>query len=120
MGTRPFGIPDYIYKYYNTKFIKSKVFFLGNTMSIDNEEEWHDYEEWKRQHEEDNPDINYPFLVNNFEQDIPATTTRIEVIDKDGKSYSNYDCDRIKLYFKDEGLTMRVVIDDILDDKPYS
>ena len=32
------------------------------------EEEWHDYEEWKRQHEEDNPDVNYPFGVNNFKQ----------------------------------------------------
>jgi hypothetical protein len=89
-------------------------------MSNDNEEEWHDYEEWKRQHEEDNPDINYPFGINNFRQEIPATTTRIEVVDKNGKSYTNYDCDRITLSFKDEGLTMQVVIEDVLNNAPYS
>ena len=82
-------------------------------MSNEWDEEWKEYEDWKKQQENDNPDIDYPYILGDFEQEIPAVTTRIEVIDKNGKSYSNYDCDRITLSFRHEGLTLQVLIEDI-------
>tara|TARA_B100001093_G_scaffold87894_1_gene79859 strand:- start:4395 stop:4664 length:270 start_codon:yes stop_codon:yes gene_type:complete len=82
-------------------------------MSNEWDEEWKEYEDWKKQQQDDNPDIDYPYILGDFEQEIPAVTTRIEVIDKNGKSYSNYDCDRITLSFRHEGLTLQVFIEDI-------
>ena len=82
-------------------------------MSNEWDEEWKEYEDWKKQQQDDNPDIDYPYILGDFEQEIPAVTTRIEVIDKNGKSHSNYDCDRITLSFRHEGLTLQVFIEDI-------
>ena len=82
-------------------------------MTIDCEDDWQEYENWKRQQENDNPDIDYPYVLGDFKQEIPAVTTRIVVIDKEGKSYCNYDCDRITLSFKHEGLTLQILVEDL-------
>ena len=49
--------------------------------------------------EEDYESINLPFV------------TRLEVIDKDGRSYTNWDVeDKLSLSFQDGGLTLKIII----------
>ena len=67
-------------------------------MTVEWEDEWQEYENWKRQQENDNPDIDYPYVLGDFKQ---------------GKSYCNYDCDRITLSFKHEGLTLQILVEDV-------
>lgn len=49
--------------------------------------------------EEDYESINLPFV------------TRLEVIDKDGRSYTNWDVgDKLSLSFQDGGLTLKIIV----------
>lgn len=77
------------------------------------DDEFGDYEDWEYNHED-----RYEFKP--FQEEMPATITRLEVIDADGRSYTNYNCDRITLSFQDDGLTMKVFVDEIGADKAWS
>lgn len=73
-------------------------------------DDYDDYEEY----------TNFDITANNFMQEIPASVTRLEIMDANGKSYSNYDGDRITLSFEDNGLTLRIFVDQIDDNHcPY-
>jgi len=55
--------------------------------------------------------FKYPINEKDYESINLPFVTRLEVIDKDGRSYTNWDVeDKLSLSFQDGGLTLKIII----------